>query len=77
MDAAIFIGVSAVISLGVFLNGWRFARLTSNPFAGMKLFGRPIEGSELSVEQLNRMGRLHMMAAPAILLLFAIVAMQV
>lgn len=51
--------------------------MTSNPFAGWKLFGQPIQGSELSVEQLNRIGWFQMLAAPAFLMIFAIVAMQV
>ncbi len=73
MDMLLFLGLAALVCVGVFLNGWRFARMTANPFKRMKLFGMPMQGSELTVEQLNRLGRMQMLAAPVIFLFFALV----
>jgi hypothetical protein len=70
-DGRIFLAISALICLGVFANGWRFARMTKNPFAGRKLGGLPIQGSELSIHQLRRIGKLQMLAAVIMLPLFA------
>ena len=64
----VFLGITACISAGVFLNGLRFARMTQNPFVGRKLFGQSIEGAELSVKQLNRIGKMQMAGAPIFLL---------
>ena len=69
-DGRIFLGITSLISVGVFLNGLRFARMTSNPWAGKKLLGLPVEGSELPIEQVNRIGKLQMIAAPLFLLFF-------
>ncbi|WP_088184148.1 hypothetical protein [Sphingobium sp. Z007] len=63
-DGRIFLAVVAVIALGVFVNGLRFARMTTNPFVGRKLFGMPIEGSELPLGRLNLIGKIQMIVAP-------------
>ena len=68
-----FLGIVALISFGVFLNGLRFARMTANPFAGRKVFGQDIEGAQLSRRQINWIGRIQMIFAPVFFLLTAIV----
>lgn len=50
--------------------------MTSNPFAGKRLFGQPVEGSELSVEQINCIGRLQMVGAPVFMIGFVAIATQ-
>jgi len=71
MDGRIFLALAALISAGLFLNGLDLARVTANPFAGKRLLGVPIEGSDLSVERVRLIGRAQMIAAPLFLLFFA------
>jgi len=71
MNGWAFLGIMTLICIGVFLNGLRFARITENPWAGRRLFGLPIRGSEMPIEQVRRMGRLHMIVAPLFWLLTA------
>jgi hypothetical protein len=73
-DHAIFILLATVICIGGFLNGMRFSRMTENPLAGRKLLGMPIEGSQLSVETLRRMGRIFMYVTPVMWVFFVVVA---
>jgi hypothetical protein len=71
MNGALFLGVSALICIGVFLNGLRFARMSANPFAGRRLFGMPVQGYDMSVERLNLLGRFQMIGAIMFLLVVA------
>ncbi|HAF42060.1 MAG TPA: hypothetical protein DCG90_09905 [Sphingobium sp.] len=66
-DGRVFLSIVAVIALGVFVNGLRFARMTSNPFVGRRLFGMPMEGSELPIGRLNLIGKIQMIFAPLFL----------
>ena len=70
----ILFGVATFICLGVFLNGVRFARMTSNPFAGKRIGPFPVEGSEMSVSSIRLIGRLQMIAAPTFWLIFSALA---
>ena len=70
-DGRIFLAIAGLVCLGVFLNGLRFARQTSNPWAGKKLFGTDVGGSELSVAQVRRIGLVQMIGAPIFFLFFA------
>jgi hypothetical protein len=45
--------------------------MTENPMAGKRLFGLPVQGSELPAAQVRRIGRLLMIAAPFLWLLNA------
>ena len=76
-DVVVFASVAVFMTVCVFLNGWRFARMTSNPFAGRTLFGQPIQGAELTVEQINRIGQFQMIAAPLMLVFFAYVISRI
>ena len=67
----IFLGIVTLICIGSFLNGVRFARMTKNPWVRKSLFGMPIEGSEISVRQLRRFGKIQMLFAPVFLLVVA------
>lgn len=71
MSGSAFLVITALICAGVFLNGLRFFRMTSNPWAGKLLLGRPVRGADMPVAQLRRMGLLFMLAAP-LFLIFAI-----
>ena len=71
MSGWLFLGIATLISVGVFLNGLRFARMTVNPWAGKRLFGQSIEGAEMPVERVRLLGRLHIIAAPLFLILSA------
>ena len=73
-DGSVFLGFATLIAVGVCLNGWRFARMKHNPFAGRKLLGMDVEGHAMSVKQLNLLGCVQMVAAPAFLVLFACMA---
>ena len=70
-DGRTFLGIAALICVGVFLNGLRFARMTRNPWEGKRLFGQPVSGSEMPIERVNLLGKLLMVAAPIFLLFFA------
>lgn len=63
----LFLGICALICIGAFLNGIRFARMTRNPWTGRKLFGQPIEGSELSLSRIKLIGIAQMIGAPLFL----------
>jgi hypothetical protein len=67
-----FLPVAALICVGVFLNGLRFARMTPNPWAGKSLLGQPIEGHDMPVERVRLIGKLQMIAAPVMLLFFVL-----
>ena len=68
-DGWIFLTIVSFISLCVFFNGVRFSRMTRNPFEGRKIFGQPIQGTELSVKDINMIGRIQMVFAPLFLLI--------
>ena len=70
----LFLGITALICVGVFLNGVRFSRKTVNPFVGRRLGSVPVGGHELTLAQLQRFGRLQMIAAPVFLLFFTALA---
>jgi len=70
-DGRIMLALVAVICIGVFLNGLRFSRMDRNPWAGKSVLGAQVRGSEMSVDKVNRIGRLQMLAAPVFFLLFA------
>ncbi|GAA0734322.1 hypothetical protein CA233_14925 [Sphingomonas sp. ABOLD] len=71
IDGRLFLLITTLICVGAFLNGLRFATKSENPWAGKKLFGNNVGGSELSIAQIRRIGLLQMIAAPIFLLLFA------
>jgi hypothetical protein len=68
-DGRLFLGIVTLISIGVFLNGRRFARMTENPWAGRQIMGLPIKGSEPPVERVRFVGRINMIFAPIFWLL--------
>ena len=73
-DGLAFLAITTLIAVGVFLNGLRFARMTANPFEGRRIFGQPVQGSELSVRQIKRIGLIQMIFAPIFLLVVAAMA---
>ena len=66
-----FLGLSTLISIGVFLNGVRFARMTENPWTGKSLLGQPVSGSEMPLERIKLFGKIQMILAPLFLLVIA------
>lgn len=74
MSGWTFLGIAAVMSLGLFLNGLRFARMDRNPWAGRTLLGMPVQGSAMSVGQVRWIGRVQMIFAPCFLVLAAAIA---
>ena len=58
MSGALFLGIVTLMAIALFFIGRRFARMTKNPWRN------PIEGHEMSVAQVNRIGRLQMIVAP-------------
>jgi predicted membrane protein len=66
--------IAMVLATCVFWNGRRFARMTSNPLAGKQVLGIAVEGSQLAVSDLNRIGRLQMYLAPPIGVIMIIVS---
>jgi hypothetical protein len=75
MNGWIFLGIVSLISVGAFLNGLRFARMTENPLAGKRLFGMPVGGSDMPIGRVRQLGLLFMIAAPLFLLLAAAVSL--
>ena len=71
IDGRLFLALAALICLGAFLNGVRFARLTRNPAAGQTLLGMPLRGADMPVERLRLFGAVQMIAAPLALSFFA------
>jgi ABC-type Fe3+-siderophore transport system permease subunit len=71
MSGWLFLGGAALMSVALFLHGLRFARMTENPWAGQRLLGMPVGGSDASVETVRRLGLLFMIAGPLFLLLVA------
>ena len=67
----VFLALNALICAGVFLNGWRFSRMTQNPWGGKTLFGLPVEGHDLPIEKIRRFGIMQMVFAPLFLALVA------
>ena len=72
MDGRIFLAICAALSLGLFFNGLRLARMDSNPWTGKRLFGMEVSGSEKSVSEIRRLGWLQMVGSIAFLLLVSI-----
>lgn len=68
-DGWIFLGISVVICLGVFLNGLRFARADTNPWAKKTMFGIKVEGSDMPLERVRKIGKLMMVSAVLFLVL--------
>lgn len=73
-DGRVFLAVAALICLGVFVNGIRFARMTGNPWAGKKLFGQDVQGAELSVNRVRMIGWFQAIFAPIFFLFLAALA---
>lgn len=71
MDGRLFLAIVTPMCVAVFFNGLRFARMRANPFVGRTVPGFPIEGGEVSVASLRRLGRIQMISAPLFLALFA------
>ena len=67
-DGRIFLAIWTAISVGVFLNGLRFARMTSNPWTGKSLFGRRIPAGDWPLERVRLRGIWFMVAAPLFLI---------
>jgi len=70
-DGWVFLSVTVLIAVGVFLNGVRFSRMRKNPFVGRSLFGQPIQGTELSIHHIRWIGKIQMIFAPVFLLFAA------
>jgi hypothetical protein len=70
-DGRILLGIATLISIGVFFNGRRFARMAENPWVGRRFMGMPLQGSNLPIERLRSLGRMQMIAAPFFWLFFA------
>lgn len=64
MSGWIFLGITTLISVGLFLNGLRLARATENPLAKRRIGGLAVRGGDMSLAQVHRMGLLLMVAAP-------------
>ncbi|HYJ82323.1 MAG TPA: hypothetical protein VEW26_05700 [Allosphingosinicella sp.] len=75
MSGWLFIGFSALISVGLFFIGRRFARMTENPWAGQRMLGLPVSGSKATVEEVRRLGLIFMIAAPIFLLIVTAISL--
>ena len=65
----LFLALVGLITVGLFLNGMRFARMTHNPWAGKKILGQPVQGHDLPVERVRLIGKVQMIGAAAFFLL--------
>lgn len=66
--------IGCLISLGLFLNGWRFARMEKIPFRSISWFGRTIVDPVDIKAKTNLIGRLFMIVAPLFALLWTLMA---
>ena len=71
MNEPLILALVALICVGVFLNGLRFARMTENPWVGKSIFGQPVQGGDLPIERVNLIGKVQMIFAPVFFVLFA------
>lgn len=74
MSGALFLGIAALMSLGVFLNGRRFSRLTEEKLLDGRTQIEMLPGmarGRTRLEQARLVGRVQMIAAPLFLLLVA------
>lgn len=62
----VFVLVATLAAVGVFFNGRRFARMAINPWAGKSVLGHRVEGAEMTIDQVRRLGRIQMVGAPVI-----------
>ena len=74
MSGWAILGIATAMSLGLFLNGLRFARMTKNPWAGRQMLGMPIRGADMPVERIRLIGRIQMIFAPIFLAVVAALA---
>jgi hypothetical protein len=68
---AAVLSIIPLMSLALFFNGLRFARMATNSWAGKSFLGQPIEGGEMPIERVRLLGKVQMAAAPVFFLLFA------
>ena len=69
-----FLAITALICIGAFLNGVRFARMKTNPWAGKRVLGQPVAGHDMPLARVRLLGWLQIIAAPMLLLIFAAIA---
>ena len=62
----IFALVATLAAVGVFFNGHRFARMDHNPLADKRILGLPVEGLQMTVPQMQKLGRFQMYLAPVV-----------
>ncbi len=67
----LFLAFTTPICIGVFLNGLRFSRMKSNPWASRKIGNLSIGGSKLPIRRVQLLGHIQMIAA-VVMLLFLI-----
>jgi hypothetical protein len=67
-DGRVFLAIWTVICVGVFLNGLRFARMKSNPWAGKRLFWMRIPAGDWPIERVRLRGVVAMIVAPLVLI---------
>jgi hypothetical protein len=56
--------IGNLIALGVFLNGFRFSRVTTAPFKELHWFGRTISDPKDVLEKTRLIGKVQMFLAP-------------
>ena len=66
--------IGCLISLGLFLNGVRFARMEKVPFKTISWFGRTVDDPAEIRAKTNLIGRLFMIVAPLFALLWTLMA---
>lgn len=66
--------IGCLISLGLFLNGVRFARMDKPPFRSIGWFGRTVVDPSESKAKTNLIGRLFMIVAPIFAMLWTLLA---
>lgn len=77
MNGWLFWGIATAMSIALFFNGRRFARMTRNPWAGRNVLGQPVEGADAPIEAVQRLGRIQMMGAPLVWILFTLLSFGV
>ena len=69
-DGRLLLGIVTLICAASFANGVRFVRMAENPLPKKRLFGLPMQGSDMPVDQMRRLGLIFMVGAPLAWLFF-------
>jgi|GEM_PF-884468 len=69
-DGRLLLGIATLLCAASFANGVRLVRMAENPLPKKLLFGMPMQGSDMPVDKMRRLGLVFMVVAPLAWLFF-------